>query len=121
MLLLSTYHRSIAFASYFAFPLFLMEGIFGGFSSRLLLLGFVEAVRVQLYFEAVRVQQIQADNFLYVCAFAQTFGNEVLLYCFVGTPYLHNFFVEPFGVVSKRFTFSLHNSFKGCDRLWLCP
>ena len=41
---------SFAFTSYFAFLLFLMEGIFGGFSSKLLLPGFDEVVRVQLFF-----------------------------------------------------------------------
>ena len=41
---------SFAFTSYLAFPLFLMEGLFGGFISRLFLSGFVEAVRIQLLF-----------------------------------------------------------------------
>jgi len=42
--------RSFAFTSYLAFLLFLMEGLFGRFSSRLLLLGFVEAVCIQILF-----------------------------------------------------------------------
>jgi len=42
--------RYLAFTSYFAFLLFLVEGLFGGFISRLLLLGLVKVVRVQLLF-----------------------------------------------------------------------
>jgi hypothetical protein len=37
--------RSLAFTTYFSFLLFLVEGIFGGFSSRLLLSGFVKAMK----------------------------------------------------------------------------
>jgi hypothetical protein len=37
-----------AFPSSFSFLLFLVEGIFGGFSGRFLLPGFVKAIRVQL-------------------------------------------------------------------------
>jgi len=42
--------RCFTFTDYLAFLLFLLEGISGGFSSGLLLLGFVAAVRVQLLF-----------------------------------------------------------------------
>jgi hypothetical protein len=40
----------LAFPSSFAFFLLLMEGLFGGFSSRLLFPVFVEDVRIQLLF-----------------------------------------------------------------------
>jgi len=42
--------RCFAFTSYFAFLLFILEGLSGGFSSRLLLPGFVKVVHVQLLF-----------------------------------------------------------------------
>jgi hypothetical protein len=41
---------SLAFPSSFAFLLFLLEWLFGGFSSRFLLPGVVEVVRIQLFF-----------------------------------------------------------------------
>jgi hypothetical protein len=40
--------RPLAFLSSFAFLLFLVEGLFGGFSSKLLFLVFIEAVHIQL-------------------------------------------------------------------------
>jgi len=42
--------RCFAFTSYFSFLLFVLEGLFGGFSSRLTLPGLVEVVRVELLF-----------------------------------------------------------------------
>jgi len=109
---------------------FLLEGLSGGFSSGFLLLWFVEVVRVQLLFisdvdicdrqELVESPwTIQSDNLFNVCAFAQTFGNEVLFHGIFSTSYLDNIFVEYFDVVSKRFALSLDDGLEGGHRFWL--
>ncbi|MCH80165.1 hypothetical protein A2U01_0000928 [Trifolium medium] len=38
----------------------------------------------------------------------------------IGRVDLDRFFVEPFDVFTKRFIFTLYNSFQGCFRFWLC-
>jgi len=105
---------------------------FGGFSSGFLLPDFVKVVCVDfLLVPDVRLDDreelivslwaIEANSHFHVCAFAQTFGDELPLHVFVGTPYLDNFFVEPLDVVSERFAVPLDDSFKGHHRFWLGP
>jgi len=116
----------------FAFLFLVVEGLFGGFSSRFLLPDLVEVVCVDFLsvpnvrFDdreelIVSLWAIEANNLLDVCAFAQTLGDEVSFHVFIGALYLDSFFDEPLDVVSERFTFSMDDSFKGRHRLWLGP
>jgi len=108
----------------FVFLLYVKEGILGGFSSKFLLSGLVQAVSVDFLLvpdicfsdreeSVISLRAIEADNLFYVCAFAQTSGYEVPFHFLIGTSYLNNFFIEPLDVVSERLTLSLNNGFKG--------
>jgi hypothetical protein len=122
---------SFSFSSWFAFLLFLLEGIFGGLILRILLPRFLQIINVQLPFipdiELCNPQKIidrnglvELDRLLDIHPWSKTLLDHMLFHPFVRSSYLHHFFIETLKVVSERLVLSLHYSLKRNNCFQLC-